>query len=275
MINMIYNQLSDCYNEKYIENIIDFQCKMQSDNPDTKYFVDFYPSFGINKNEKSDFLILGQALNGWSNGFYIDKVIEKDKLFESIKASNRYFIGDNYIYTPLDFVNVFWTKSSYETNTQNDRLRMFYNNSTNYRAFKSFFWQTMYKLIADYYGLNRSSWDWSRKLVWSNLYKIAPNNSNPNKLQKEYQKQNSCELIKLEIDEIKPKFCVVLTNLDWWLPFGDYLSTEKLVFHDYYSNILSVERYNETLIIITKRPRFGNSDLFVKQIFDVINNNGG
>lgn len=39
--------------------------------------LDFYPSFGI-KNERTDFIIYGQAVNGWGSGFNIDEEINNE-----------------------------------------------------------------------------------------------------------------------------------------------------------------------------------------------------
>ena len=60
-----YNKLSNDYDSLYIQNIIDFQKRKLEINNEDDYFVDFYPSLGIKANEKTDFLVYGQAVNGW------------------------------------------------------------------------------------------------------------------------------------------------------------------------------------------------------------------
>ena len=141
-----------------------------------------------------------------------------------------------------------------------------------YSTFRSFFWNVTYKLICRYYDLDKNSWDWSRKLVWSNLYKIAPaEGKNPNEEECSWRKKISIELIKNEIEEIKPKFCIVLTNDSWWKPFRDKLKTEVLTHSKLKKGIIqSIELYNGTKIIVTTRPYSGNSANHVNEILELI-----
>ena len=115
-----------------------------------------------------------------------------------------------------------------------------------------------------------------KEMVWSNLYKIAPEEGNPNEKEQEYQLQKSIELVKLELNELKPKYCIVLTNKKWWDPFGEkiiphYNSKIKLPKGDF-SKIEYYGTYKNTQIVVTKRPPFGNSDEYVQQIKDLIKN---
>ena len=75
-----YNQFSEEYNNLYFRNIIEFQKKFKEISSEDKSFVDFYPSFGIKENERTDFIIYGQAVNGWGSGFNIDEEINNEKI---------------------------------------------------------------------------------------------------------------------------------------------------------------------------------------------------
>jgi len=264
-----YNQFSEEYNNLYFRNIIEFQKKFKEISSEDKSFVDFYPSFGIKENERTDFIIYGQAVNGWGSGFNIDEEINYEKIKNSINASNSYYKDNNH--NPIDWVNIQWSNTIYNDECQDENIKNFYNGS--YRTNKSFFWRVTYKLISDYYGLNRAGFEWSKKLVWSNLYKIAPDGANPSWIEKNLQQPLSAYLIKKEIEEIKPKFCVILTNISWWMPFREVLKSKIVDFDTPLSEIESVEVYETTKIIITKRPFIGNSDEFVKQILRIIGNN--
>jgi len=251
-----------------MQNIKEFQKKQLDINEEDNYFVDFYPSFGIKETETTEFLIYGQAVNGWSSGFCLYEKIDKIKLLKSIKSSNNYLGLKNH--TPIDWVNIQWSNSLYNENCKDEIVKDFYDGQ--YRACKSFFWNVSYKLICDYYNLGRSCFDWSRKLVWSNLYKIAPEDSNPDWFCRNLQQPLSTELIKREIQEINPKFCIVLTNLDWWIPFRERLQTRIVDYDKLLDEIVSLEYYLNTKIIVTNRPRFGNSDKFVEQILELTKN---
>lgn len=141
-----------------------------------------------------------------------------------------------------------------------------------YSTFRSFFWNVTYKLICSYYELDEDSWDWSRKLVWSNLYKIAPaERKNPNNMECQWQEKLAIDLVKKEIEEIKPKFCIVLTNDSWWQPFRRNLNTHSLQLQIQKKGIVeSVEQYKDTKIVVTTRPFKGSSNKHVKEILKLI-----
>jgi len=265
-MNEYYNKLSVEYDSLYIQNIIDFQNSMRERKNKNAYFVDFYPSFGTKNNERLNFLVIGQAVNGWTSGFHLFDEIDNLKLLDSILSSNKYLKTKNF--TPLDWVNVQWSRSIYNKHSKDNEIKNFYDGR--YQPYKSLFWNITYKLISDYYSYDRDSFDWSKKLVWSNLYKIAPDGSNPDIFCKSIQSQLSIELIKKEIQELNPKYCIVLTNLNWWLPFRKGLQTKVMDFDRSFNKIESLEYYNDTKIIITKRPMFASSENFVKQILKLI-----
>lgn len=265
----IYNKLSNEYDALYLKNIENFIEKYNEITEENIEFVDFYPSFGVKKGEKTDFITYGQAVNGWGASFSLKEELEKDKIIESLKASNSFLASKGH--NPLDWVNIQWSAPIYNEETEDVEVKDFYKEK--YKANRSFFWQVTYRLIDDYYGLDRASFEWSSKMVWSNLYKIAPNGANPSGLEKEIQQPLSAELVKKEMDELKPKFCVVLTNEKWWIPFRETIQTESIPYDDSLDIIECVEKYNSTKIIVTKRPRFGSIDdyeKYVKQILSVI-----
>lgn len=265
-MNSNYNKFSEKYDALYLENIREFQKKMRDGKVVDEYYVDFYPSFGIKESEKTDFIIYGQAVNGWGSGFNLFDQVDVEKLHHSILCSNRYLSSKNH--TPLDWVNVQWTASGHKEHNEDPEIAKYY--SETYRPYRSLFWNVVYKLISDYHGLERGGFDWSSKMVWSNLYKIALEDSNPDVNCRAMQQPLSAELVKQEIAELKPKYCVVLTNLEWWLPFREILQTDLLPVDKAMDEIVSAEKYGDTTIIVTNRPFTGNADKFVEQILQLI-----
>lgn len=265
----IYNQFSKNYNKLFKENLILFQKNILKENPNNARFNVFYPSFGIKANKFSDFLIIGQVVNGWRTGFDLTEKINENKIKESIMDSNCYLseMGHN----PIDWVNVCWSNSIYSEHTKDKKSKDFYAELYKYRAYRSFFWNVTFKLISDYYPLDRESWKWSKKIVWSNLYKIAKKNKNPNDYECQMQQPTAFELIKTEIEEINPKYCIVITNGKWWEPFQSYLKTKSIDNKNLPSEIVFVEKYKKTIIIVTTRPPLGNGETHVKQILEIIN----
>ena len=267
-MSTVYNQFSSEYNELFIRSIQEFIATHREQKLEADYFNTFYPSFGIKPSEKCDFLIIGQAPKGWRSGFATgDDNIQEKLIAEAIESSNCYCgVHDH---NPIDWVNVYWTKSLFEEHILDKAKADFYEKGK-YFAFRSFFWNVTYKLIADYYGFDRNAWDWSKKVVWSNLYKIAPEDANPTEFQKSTQLNIAVELIKKEIEELQPKFCIVLTNESWWTPFQMKIGSEKLFINSNLTEIVSHEKYMGTQIIVTKRPFRGNGESHVKQILELI-----
>ncbi|MDZ4757490.1 MAG: hypothetical protein SGJ10_05045 [Bacteroidota bacterium] len=97
------------------------------------------------------------------------------------------------------------------------------------------------------------------------MYKISPDYGNPEIDERVYQLDLSVELLKREIDEIKPKFCIILTNEEWWKPFREKLEQKKLE-HNSGPEVISFEEYNDTKIILTTRPFSGSHEKHVSQI---------
>jgi hypothetical protein len=107
-------------------------------------------------------------------------------------------------------------------------------------------------------------------MVWSNLYKVAPDGSNPNEIEKKMQEETSIKLLKKELDELKPKYCIVLTNKSWWLPFQEKLGFKNLSIPANLSEIEIINKYNNTLILVTTRSRVGAGEIHVKQILELV-----
>ncbi|MCD2422813.1 hypothetical protein LQ567_08575 [Niabella pedocola] len=256
--------LTSGYNQLFLHNINTFKAQCEKN----KEYAAFYPSFGATEHEPAEFLIYGQAVKGWKPVFDASTPFDQRSFIrDAISYSNDRYKEKNH--SPLDWVNVYWSKSSYSTFVNTEAERDFYP-SISYNTSRSFFWNVTYKLVCRYYGLDEYGWEWAKKIVWSNLYKIAPAAmQNPNDEECLWQEAGASALIKSELDEIKPKFCIVITNDTWWQPFRTQLKTTVL--HTQKDSIIeSVEAYGQTRIIVTTRPFAGNSDNHASRILELL-----
>jgi hypothetical protein len=257
-----YNRLSSSYNTKMLELLNHFQNNKQlKQSQSDKEYCLFYPSFGVLKNNiPIDFLIYGQAVNGWANDFSFGDKKDMDFVAKAIEFSNTINEGE---LSPLDWVNINWTNSTKLNAKEQSRIE-------GYQVFRSFFWNVCYKLVSDYYGLDREKRCWCKHMVWSNLMKIAPKNSgNPNWKDRIEQKAGCIELFKMELDELNPKFAILLTNYLWAEEFVKALKCKSIV-QDADANIQFIGQYNETQVIVTKRPFMGKSEEWLKELLGVI-----
>ena len=263
----IFSFLSKDYDKLFQQNVEKFcaNMKRQDSSYAKKEYCLFYPSFGNSVKNQLDFIIYGQAVNGWDNQFKIDS-FNGSKLTKNAKEySNTVDDNEN---TPLDWVNVNWssgTKAKFLQTVKRKKHPAVFD----YNASKSFFWQVTYKLVSDYHKLSRNNPDWSGKMVWSNLMKIAPKEwANPDDIEFEAQKECSIKLFKKEIEEVNPRFVVLLTNMSWAKPFIKGLEETRV--NGKHEFIEWAGSYKKTLIIVTKRPYpNGNSEKCVSEILKI------
>jgi hypothetical protein len=141
-------------------------------------------------------MFVGRAVNGWGSKFKLENIDSNlliDDLFPSIPNDD----------CPLEWVEESW------------------GNSDNYNTKKSAFWRVTKQISEDINGTDSSN-NWSSKVIWSNLYKIAPSETgNPSDSLCNSQFAACNELLETEIREFKPKYIVFLTGYNW---FDGFLS---------------------------------------------------
>ena len=232
------------------ENLRQFSEKIiKTDDPALirKQYCLFFPSCEANSKKDVEFLIYGQATNGWKPKFTV-KLHKKDLVREAIEYSNTTDKGE---YCPLDWVNKRWNEQSIHA---------------------SFFWNVIYKLINQYYKYPDDSHDWCKHMIWSNLMKISPaKGGNPYGILWEFQFDGAKKLFLQELNEIHPKFVVILTNLDWAMDFLDDKSIFTMDSKGQGKFIQAKGYYkNYSKVIVTKRPFMGNSNQCVEEILNLI-----
>lgn len=141
-------------------------------------------------------MIVGRAVNDWSSEFRLNDVQINELLHELFLNSPEHNC-------PLQWVESSW------------------GSVKEYNAKKSAFWRVVKNLSLNINQLESDS-SWVSKIVWSNLYKIAPSGGgNPSDSLCDAQFEACNELLKAEIIEFKPKYIVFLTGEDW---FNGFLS---------------------------------------------------
>jgi len=165
--------------------------------------------------------------------------------------------------------------------TQNNRLDDFasaYDDNNKYRYANSSFHRLMRKLVSEFTGDEQ---DWQKKLVWSNLFKIAPKNGgNPSLLMIRDEIPLYIELLKNEIRINKPDLVIFATNLNFFDPYKKnkkYASFRELVKEEdvkseslkYICLAGTFIENPDVKIIVSTRPEYRPVDIIVKQIREV------
>ena len=86
----------------------------------------------------------------------------------------------------------------------------------------SAFWRVV-KSIAQ--QLSKDEKGWYKHIVWSNLYKLSPTGGgNPSYTLREIQFETCLNILKVELENFKPKFVVLLNGPEWYADFLRELS---------------------------------------------------
>jgi len=178
------------------------------------------------KFEESNYklMYIGRALNGW---FRLDGDNEEE-IYESAVEK-----------------------------VQNERIKEFGGTIK-----RSAFWQ-LCKLILNEKG-DYDENDWDERIVWSNLYKLAPvKGGNPNYSTIKKTLENCVEILKREIEIVKPRHIVMVTG-DWWVTLREKEEKSKfektfetefdIKFNNYDSFVIGKGNYNGIPIVVTQRP---------------------
>ena len=131
---------------------------------------------------------------------------------------------------------------------------------------RSAFWRLIKDLLAEYDEHD----EWNQRIVWSNLYKIAPyTTGNPNWSLVKPEMPTYIECILEEIRLYKPKSVLFVTGLDYLAPweseptFIDALNIKESKENPY---VLGVGHYENSKILVCVRPEKKKTDEMAKII---------
>jgi len=188
-------------------------------------------------DSKSKIMLVGRAINGWENYWQHDMSVEqyaKRVLSNSIESNG-----------------LSWTRSS--------------NNPSGYNINRSAFWRVTRGIIQ---GLGEDiSSDWTEKLVWSNLYKIAPKDGgNPSPKLCRLQRESCKKILLNEIDQVQPKDILFITGMDWFVDFADLFSIEQVN----RTFVVAKGVYGNSKIVVSNRPEGKPEKESVNEVISII-----
>lgn len=225
--------LTETYNGLFIGTLQNFAKNILATKDNDlieKQFCLFYPTLGKNYLDKRELLVIGQATRGWSPEFRVHDVKTN---YNKLVAESIDFSSGEEGRCPLEWVNEKWEECNFSN---------------------SFFWNVTYKLVKAHYS--KTDENRNNSIAWSNLMKIAPTYGNPNSWEMEAQVDNAANLFKQELDDLKPKNVLIITNLKTWA--RPILEKAKIEFHQVNGEYAeAIGNYNRTKIIVTKRLYIG------------------
>ena len=196
------------------------------------------------ENSNINLIVVGRAVNGWEVEFPNCDSIE-NTLTSVLEQSSRF----------NDVINPNGVKYNDEA-----------GNSKTYYYSKSPFWRLVRKVCEEYNGTE----NWNERIVWSNLYKVAPRRKgNPKWSFIKSKLPTYIECIKKEIEIYKPSHILFITDMNFFNPYkeNEYRFGYSLNVKEVNGNfVVGKGEYNGAKVLVCKRPEYRDTDKMVKEI---------
>lgn len=195
------------------------------------------------------------------------------RLWSHEMTSCPIIVGSNYGKSPLRLLYIGRAVNGWEFDWHEDTLEGLVNQvfshgfdvdsiSTNpiqpdgYNFNRSPFWQLCRKL----FEMKGETSDWSSRVAWSNLFKVAPySRYNPDGKDIALQIKPCIDLIKKEIETYRPSHVVFVTDT-WWMEPTNYTNESfakelgVTLFPNSTNTIVGHGTYLGAKLVVTKRP---------------------
>lgn len=163
--------------------------------------VPFWPLKGADYD--NELLVIGRSVNGWVEDWTARQLrdpIVRGSAIAWLRADAE----------PADRCRMGWVTAVWGARD-------------GYGTSRSAFWRVLRRIVLSDPGRAIDPARWSSRLVWTNLYKVAPAAGwNPGADLQRAQRPSAIELLKLEIGEFAPRRVLALTGA-WIDPFVDAL----------------------------------------------------
>ncbi len=209
----------------------------------------FWPIVG--DDYSGDLVVIGRSVNGWIDEWPVGELREaltRVKVARAMRADAE----------PLDRCRMLWvtdlagpTEHRYNTN-------------------RSAFWRVLRDIT---FGLTGAAGrDWPSKLAWTNLYKVSPASGwNPGGDLQLAQRDEAVNLLRLELDTLKPRRILALTGRGWIQPFVGPLGASV----DWQTGLVEgVGVLGDATLIVARHPMRKPHVPFVREVMTAIETGG-
>ena len=150
-----------------------------------------------------------------------------------------------------------------------------WGNQQDYNTKKSAFWRVIRSVVGELGIAEIEQSNWPSHLVWSNLYKVAPEKGgNPNNTLCNIQFSGCCSLLEIELLNNIPKRLLFLTGLGWAEPFlGNICSVVKNGW-DHVEATGKYECNNKTVsVVVATHPQGKPEKKWVQEVIEAFQHN--
>ena len=159
----------------------------------------FWPKVG--RDYDGDFLVVGRAVNGWIDKWNTDQATDPRLLAAAARATAEATVNG----CPMGWVLDRWKRGDGDYDTS-----------------RSQFWVTARSTLVG----QHPDWegDWPSHLTWSNLAKVSRwSKGNPSWRLRQAQLSESADLLRREVEELRPRRVVVFAGRGWFEPYAALL----------------------------------------------------
>jgi hypothetical protein len=235
-----------------IELYFEMLNKIEKDYKSKEILVTHHPMKG--EQYEGDLMVIGRAVNGWRKDTYWTP---NEHTFDERK---KYLQKLESCHNPKNECPLAWVKKRWEPQKKGE-----------YCTKRSAFWRMIYKTMCE---LDLKE-DWTSKIIWSNLYKVAPAaNKNPSTQLQRAQREYCIQILTEEINMWRPKNLLFLTGMDWANPIikgiegFNIKNTDHL---DYVDGAGEIKLGNyEARVIIAKHPQGKNESKMNREIMSLL-----
>lgn len=203
----------------------------------------------------NELMVVGRAVNGWAEGVLPEALSTPTSAADYAATIFDSVVGNGTC--PMSWVTNCWANPS--------------NPDSKYNTKKSAFWRVIRAVVAESGIANTGENTWPSHLVWSNLYKVAPEEGgNPGGALRQVQLNECVSLLGQELDVYLPRRLLLLTGLDWAEPFlrdiaptfshvtsGSYVEATAEIFH---------KAGNSTRVVVAAHPQGKSEGIWVKEV---------
>ena len=173
--------------------------------PDKRYCL-FSPISG--GKFRGDVLFYGRAVNGWVFDFGVDDIRDDNRRSKVIAESQGLNAEVVCSRDPKKFADMSCDRDAMHWVEHEHRE----GKGSRVQANRSALWRVVRGVAGSY----SESSKWYSRLVWSNLYKVSPEQGNPSAALKRAQFPVCAQLIQLEVLQYRPRAVVFLTGWNGW-----------------------------------------------------------
>ena len=141
-----------------------------------------------------------------------------------------------------------------------------------YNTKKSAFWRVARRTLIDLDIASETMPNWASHLVWSNLYKVAPDGGNPSQRVCAAQELGCIDLLREEIRIYQPKRLLFMTGL-WATPFLKALNWKQAEDRGTETNVHLVGALGDSRVVVATHPMGKAEKPWIHEVVEAFNAN--